>query len=144
MASIGPFVDKAYETKEFAELADAPVDALQGVSEGDAALLKSSLNIKTVRDLATNKYVSWAQGIAALSSGSGAVAGIPNLVDKAFEGKGFGDLASAPVDALQGVSANDAAALNKAFGIKTVGDLAGNKYVRWAQAIVALSTTRKA
>ena len=30
MADISKFVDKAYEGKSFAELADAPVDALQG------------------------------------------------------------------------------------------------------------------
>ncbi len=34
MADIGKFLDRAHEQKEFAELADAPVDALQGVSAG--------------------------------------------------------------------------------------------------------------
>jgi hypothetical protein len=58
-------VDKAYEGKDLKEIADAPVDALQGVSAGDAAALKQAFNIKTVRDLATNKYVRWAQEIVA-------------------------------------------------------------------------------
>ena len=67
------------------------------------------------------------------------MADIAKFVDKAYEDKSFGDIAAAPVDALQGVSAADAAALQQAFGIKTVADLANNKYVKWAQAIVALS-----
>ncbi len=67
MADIGKFLDKAYEQKEFAELADAPVDALQGLSAGDMEALTKALNIKTVRDLATNKYVLVAQAIVGLS-----------------------------------------------------------------------------
>jgi hypothetical protein len=67
MASIEKFLDKAYEQKEFKELAEAPVDALQGVSEKDAQLLKEAFNIKTVRDFATNKYVRWAQAIVNLA-----------------------------------------------------------------------------
>jgi hypothetical protein len=39
------------------------VSALQGVSEADAAALKSALGISTIRDLATNKFVLWAQAI---------------------------------------------------------------------------------
>lgn len=67
MADIGKFLDRAYEQKEFAELADAPVDALQGVSAGDAEALQKALNIRTIRDLATNKYVLVAQAIAGLA-----------------------------------------------------------------------------
>jgi hypothetical protein len=54
--------------EEFSELADAPVDALQGVSAGDAEHLHAAFNIKTVRDLAECKYVRWAQAITSLSS----------------------------------------------------------------------------
>ena len=60
-------VDKAYEGKSFKELADAPVAALQGVSEGDAEKLKAAFNVKTIKDLATLKYVRWAQAIVTLS-----------------------------------------------------------------------------
>lgn len=70
MANISKFLDKAFEQKELAELADAPVDALAGVSEADAAALKSALGIKTIRDLATNKYVLWAQAITTLGDHS--------------------------------------------------------------------------
>jgi hypothetical protein len=67
MADIAKILDKAYEGKDFAELAAAPVSALQGVSEGDAEHLKAALNITTIRDLATNKFVLWAQAINVLS-----------------------------------------------------------------------------
>jgi len=64
-------------------------------------------------------------------------------LDKAFENKSFKELVDAPVDALQGVSKGDAELLGKAFGIKTVGDFAKLKYVKWAQAIVLLAETEK-
>lgn len=67
MADITQFVDKAYEDKSFAELADAPVDALQGVSKSDAELLQKAFNIKTVRQLAEHKFVRAAQAITMLA-----------------------------------------------------------------------------
>ena len=67
MADVSKFLDKAFEEKSFAELAGAPVSALAGVSDADAVALKSALGIKTIADLATNKYVLWAQAITALS-----------------------------------------------------------------------------
>jgi hypothetical protein len=67
MGDISDKVDKAYEGRSVAELADAPVGALQGVSESDAEHLKAAFNITTVRDLGTNKFFLWAQAIAKLS-----------------------------------------------------------------------------
>jgi len=67
MADIAKFLDKAYESKDFAELSEAPVSALEGVSESDAEHLKAAFNIKTIRDLATNKFVLRAQAINVLA-----------------------------------------------------------------------------
>ena len=67
MADISRYLDKAYEGKEFAELADSPVDALEGVSEGDAEHLQAAFNIRTIRDLAESKFVLRAQAIVHLS-----------------------------------------------------------------------------
>ncbi len=67
MADVSKILDKAYEDKDFKELAGSPVSALQGVSEGDAAALKQAFGIDTIRELATNKFVLWAQTINALS-----------------------------------------------------------------------------
>jgi len=66
VADIAKFLDKAYEGLEFKDLVDAPVAALAGVSEADAEALKAAFNIKTIGDLATNKYVLWAQAITTL------------------------------------------------------------------------------
>lgn len=67
MPGIANKLDKAYETKPVEELADAPVAALQGVSDGDAEHLRAAFGIKTVRDLGTNKFFLWAQAIATLA-----------------------------------------------------------------------------
>ena len=67
MADISKHLDKAYEMKPVEELADAPVDALEGVSKGDAELLLKAFNIRTIRDLAESKFVLRAQAIVNLS-----------------------------------------------------------------------------
>jgi len=66
--NINSLVDKAYENKSFTEILNAPVSALQGLSDGDANKLKDAFNIKTVNDLATNKFFLRAVAIAQLAS----------------------------------------------------------------------------
>ncbi len=66
--NINKAVDKAFESKSLKEIADAPVDALEGVSAGDAELLAKAFGIKTIRDLGTNKYFLTAQAIVTLSA----------------------------------------------------------------------------
>ena len=51
-----------------------------------------------------------------------------SLLDKAYESSTLAEILAARVDALSGVSASDAEALNSAFSITTVGDLGKNKY----------------
>ncbi len=65
--NINKAVDKAYEGKTLKELANAPVSALQGVSEADAQKLQEAFNIKTIRDFANSKYVKWAMSIVNLA-----------------------------------------------------------------------------
>jgi hypothetical protein len=60
-------LDKAYETKNFKELADSPVDALAGISASDAKLLAAAFGVKTIRDLANLKYTKWARAIVTLA-----------------------------------------------------------------------------
>ena len=67
MADISKFLDKQYESTEFADLAGAPVDALQGLSKGDAEALQKALGIRTIRQLAENKFVRAAQAITLLA-----------------------------------------------------------------------------
>lgn len=67
MGDLSTKLDKAYEGTSVADLAGAPVSALQGISEGDADHLKSAFGITTIRDLGTNKFFLWAQAIATLA-----------------------------------------------------------------------------
>ena len=67
MAGINAKFDKEYLDKGIDDLAKAPVEALKGLSEGDAQKLKEALNIKTVKDLGTNKFFIWAQAVAKLA-----------------------------------------------------------------------------
>lgn len=67
MADINRHLDKAYETKSFEELAEAPVEALEGISKNDAELLAKAFNIHTIRDLAESKFVLRARAIVSLA-----------------------------------------------------------------------------
>lgn len=65
--NINNALDKEYEKLPLKELVNAPVAALQGVSEADAEKLKAAFNVKTIKDLANLKYVKWAQAIVTLA-----------------------------------------------------------------------------
>jgi hypothetical protein len=60
-------LDKAYEGMSLAEILDAPVSALAGVTDSDAEHLKAAFGIKTVRDLGSNKQFAVAGVLVALS-----------------------------------------------------------------------------
>lgn len=66
-ANLDKILDKAYEEKSLTELIDAPVDAIAGISEGDAKLLKEAFNIKTIGDLGRNKYFRAAAALVDLA-----------------------------------------------------------------------------
>lgn len=65
--SLEHVLDKAHEKKSLKEVAELSPAALQGVSEKDAEALKAAFGIKSIRDLATNKFVLWAQAISTLA-----------------------------------------------------------------------------
>jgi hypothetical protein len=67
-------------------------------------------------------------------------ADLSKYLDKAYEDKTLEEVLAAPVSALAGVTDADGELLQKAFNIKTVGDLGRNKYFTWAHALVALSS----
>lgn len=67
MAGLSDKFDKSFEGKSLEELAKAPVGALQGLSDSDAQKLQEALNIRTVKDLGTNKFFLWAQAVAKLA-----------------------------------------------------------------------------
>jgi len=64
-------LDKAYEDKSISEILDAPPSALAGLTEKHDELLRDALNIKTIRDLGSNKYFALAGVLVALDGKSG-------------------------------------------------------------------------
>jgi hypothetical protein len=66
---------------------------------------------------------------------------LPKALDKAYENKSLKEILDASPAALAGVTDADAAALEKAFNIKTVRQLGGNKFFGVASALVALENS---
>jgi hypothetical protein len=62
-----PPPDDQSDVERFAGLADASVTAL-GLSSSDADALEQALDVKSVRELADNKYVRRAQAIVHLAN----------------------------------------------------------------------------
>ncbi|ETK37438.1 hypothetical protein GCM10009530_69910 [Microbispora corallina] len=64
---LAKLLDREYEEMSLDELIKAPVQALAGVSEGDAEMLKKAFNIKTVGDLGRNKFFRAATALVDLT-----------------------------------------------------------------------------
>jgi hypothetical protein len=57
----GEILDKEFESAIYKNLAEKPVSAISGISEGDATLLKKAFGIETIKEFAENKYIAIAQ-----------------------------------------------------------------------------------
>ncbi|NKY84950.1 hypothetical protein [Nocardia veterana] len=64
-------LDKAYENKSLEEILSAPPSALAGLTEKHDAQLLEALGVKTVADLASNKYIQIASALATLAAKAG-------------------------------------------------------------------------
>jgi hypothetical protein len=60
---------------------------------------------------------------------------IDSIVNDCFQGQCFRELVDAPLTALRGINEAQANALADAFGVRTVGQLANLRVVRYARAI---------
>jgi uncharacterized protein (TIGR02271 family) len=67
MADLSRYVDKRYEDHDLEDLPEAPVDALRGLGQSSVAALRKALGVRTIRDLADNKFVLWAQELVLLA-----------------------------------------------------------------------------
>ena len=65
-ADLGQFLDREWEDKSLGEILNPPVNALQGVSEGNAQALRAAFNVKPVGGLGRNKLVRAAQALTLL------------------------------------------------------------------------------
>lgn len=130
---LSKLVDKKYANLPPGEILKLPVDAIRGISKRDAELLEKALGVKTVGDLATNKFVAVAQAIATLAPWW------EKALDKDFEDKSPPELVDAPVYALSGITPEKQRLLEEALNIRTIRDLASNRLVLFAQMIRALA-----
>ncbi|GAB2721579.1 hypothetical protein [Nocardia mexicana] len=69
--SLDKALDKAYENKTLKEILSAPPSALAGLTEKHDAQLLDALGVKTVADLASNKYFRLAAALADLADKEG-------------------------------------------------------------------------
>ena len=63
---LGKTLDKTYEDKSLKDILDASPWALPGVTEEDAAALEKAFNIKTIRQLGSNKFLAVAAALVTL------------------------------------------------------------------------------
>jgi nucleotidyltransferase/DNA polymerase involved in DNA repair len=68
------YLDRRYENAQIAELPDAPIDALRGLGKAGSDTLRKAIGVKTIRDLADNRFVLAAQEIVRLAEGPTALA----------------------------------------------------------------------
>ena len=135
-------VVKSDEGHTLTDISAQNIQALQGIGLKKDAVLEA-LNLKTVRDLGEYKHFKIARAIQTLADRegkrpAGSAMNIDHALVKGYETKSFKELLKAPVSALEGLT-DKAAALLKEMGVKTVRDLAGFKYCKWAEALVELS-----
>jgi hypothetical protein len=69
-ADLDKLLDKDYENTDLKGLLNAPVEAIAGISEGDAEALKKAFKIKTIGDLGHNRYIQAATAIVNLVDAS--------------------------------------------------------------------------
>jgi hypothetical protein len=129
--AISSAVVRAYQGYTAAELAEAPVAALKGISRESGALLQEALGIVSIRDMATCRVAERAEGVVILAGQEK-----PGAVEDAGS---LREMADGPVSRLDGISARQARKLYDSLRIKTVRDLAKNRYFRVARAIVTLA-----
>jgi|GEM_PF-341334 len=119
---------KDYQDASPEELINTSPIAFYGISKKSIKLLKKDFSIHTIKDFAEFKFVQWAQNID-----------YKDKLIKKYENSPLGQLPSAPVFALQGVSKKDGELLSKAFGITTIQDLAELHFILWAKEIFNLA-----
>jgi len=139
-------VDKKHEGKSFTDIVKLPPSALQGLSE-DADAMFAKYNIKTIAQLASWKFYNAAVAIVELSKleekgkrETASQANISKLVDKAYEKSSLKELAKGSLSVFKGLSeAADNHFTIQGFTVRTISELAKNKFPKIAQGLVTLS-----
>lgn len=129
-------VVKAYDGMRPAELAEAPTEALKGLSPTAARKLEAAFGMVSISDMADNQLVEQAAGIVTLADEEMAKSG--NVKTAACRGS-LRELAEEPVSRLEGITPRQARVLRETLRTRTIRDLAGNRFFKLARAIVALA-----
>jgi hypothetical protein len=140
-------VDPAHANLSFREIAALPLGALAGMSHAQGKQLMDALDARTIGDVATSRYVMWAQAIVTLAKVETSDLPTPalaNALDPSWQKKRLRDLAEASPAALAGLSEKEARILADSFGIRTIAELANHAHVRKAQAIAHLGAIEAA
>ena len=135
-------IDESHRSKTFGQLAASPPGVLAGLTHTQGAKLMQALDVTTIEELAQSRYVLWAQSITHLARYERVDGFNPSLaaiLDRQWEKASLRDLAKARPSIFTGLSAKEATLLEEAAGIRTVEDLATNRYVLMAQVIAHLA-----
>jgi hypothetical protein len=135
-------VDQAYHGKRFGDLVSAPVGALGGLTHEQGRQIMAALDVKTIGEFAASKYVLWAQAITHLAKFERIDAFNPSLqaiLDETWATKRLRSIVKAPPYVFAGLSEKDAQTLAEAMNVRTVEDLATNRFVMTAQVIAHLA-----
>ena len=147
MVEVWECVDKRYADRSSAELIDASPEVLRGVSGRGAEHLREILGVRTVRDLAENRFVNRAYELCELARTKPGTRVDPKYhswLDRAYEDVDVAELLNAPVDTLQGISGRDAEVLRRSLRVRTLQDLAyDSQFIACAYEIWDLETPQQ-
>jgi hypothetical protein len=135
-------VDDAWHGKRFGDLVKAPIGAMGGLSNEQGRQVAAALQVQTIGELATCRYVLWAQSITHLAKFERVDAFNPSLsaiLDQRWEMKPLRTIVKQSPAVFTGLSDKDAELLATAISVRTVEGLATNRYVMTAQVIAHLA-----
>ncbi|BAU94042.1 hypothetical protein MPPM_5437 (plasmid) [Methylorubrum populi] len=147
---LASLVDETHQGKSYGEIAASSVGALGGLTHTEAAKVMDALDVKSIEELATSKYVLWAQAIAHLAKFEKIDAtkvgtdqafnpSLAAILDSKWEKRPLREIAKASPAVLSGISRKEADLLAEALQVKTVEELATNRFVLVAQVIAHLA-----
>lgn len=134
---------KAYHGVTPAELAEAPVSALRGLSREKGRELQAACNFRSIRDMATWRPVERAASLVVLADAGGETRGAAKSGKRKSRMEAVQAAADGPLHRLDGITRRQANVLRDALKIRTVRELADNRFFRIARAIVALADTEE-
>lgn len=130
-------VVRAYDGLTPAELADAPIAALKGVSEATGRKLQSAFGMHSIRDMATSRVFDRADAVVTLAEAERKDGGAGQR--SSLQATALQALADGPVSRLEGVTPHQARVLQHTLRIDSIRDLSTNRFFRIARAIVSLA-----